>query len=513
MDALSPAPPQRQSCDRCHRQKLRCTREKNSNGGVCDRCLGRRTQCVYSFSLPKGRPSSYRRPDESANKNTSETNESGKGDGKEKMIMDITRVGTSATNEDSILSDPMDTSVGASSSVGTWSQFNPLKWDDTQLGMDWNNHESSQFDTVLAALSLPGDRTDAQEELVPSQSTRLPYSQSSRHPTVIHSGSESSNLARHGGATDIDGKKAASSDSQSNWPDSVIAQLSELVTYLSAVRHSTSALAKAALSSSCCFPNGSGAPLIDAAAFKSVGQWLAHGQGSNHADTHTSVLDSVKFESSCSDPSKRSEIGAGQGILHEVFSASHRMLEILRRLQKKNGSGLSGVPTPSSVSRSSTALSAQNDSFGCLTEGPWSSAQPYSSQSNITHTVQINRHLVLACEALLLEIYMAILTALQHDISHHASGNTTSLGDVRLAMTVQLCSFLIERQQQAVDTYLAPRGPHTNGTMTPKSNVSASQQPILAGGVAGAGEAELLRETKNQLQGRLARLRHTLQYT
>jgi len=58
-------PPQRQSCDRCHKQKLRCIRNKNQNGGVCDRCLSKRAQCVYSYSLPKGRPSLHRLADES----------------------------------------------------------------------------------------------------------------------------------------------------------------------------------------------------------------------------------------------------------------------------------------------------------------------------------------------------------------------------------------------------------------------------------------------------------------
>ena len=102
-DPSEPAtPPQRQSCDRCHRQKLRCTRSStttsssgssssrssrssssnssssssngstsaatssssssnnnnnNNNNEVCDRCASKRVSCVYSTSLPKGRPS------------------------------------------------------------------------------------------------------------------------------------------------------------------------------------------------------------------------------------------------------------------------------------------------------------------------------------------------------------------------------------------------------------------------------------------------------------------------
>lgn len=52
--------PTRQSCDRCHGQKLRCPRPSNGNSGACERCIRSKAQCVYSSSLPKGRPSLYR---------------------------------------------------------------------------------------------------------------------------------------------------------------------------------------------------------------------------------------------------------------------------------------------------------------------------------------------------------------------------------------------------------------------------------------------------------------------
>ncbi|KAI3579603.1 hypothetical protein IWW34DRAFT_622403 [Fusarium oxysporum f. sp. albedinis] len=47
----------RQSCDRCHSQKLRCTPRGGSKTGACSRCFRHGTQCVYSLSRPKGRPS------------------------------------------------------------------------------------------------------------------------------------------------------------------------------------------------------------------------------------------------------------------------------------------------------------------------------------------------------------------------------------------------------------------------------------------------------------------------
>ena len=441
------------------------------------------------------------------------------------MNRDTTRVGAPAMNENSVLADPMDTSTSAS--IDPWPQVKTVKWDDTQFGVDWSGHESSQFDAVLASLDTFGDGISAQEELIPSPPIRLQDPQSSRPPTLIHSEPESSNFERHGSTTrshpefsrrtGSDDMIAASSDGQSNGPNSVIAQLSRLSTYLSAIRHSSSTLAKAALSFSCCLPIGTGAPLIDAAAFKSIGAWLAHGQGSNNSSAQTSILDSTENEGNCSNSTEKTESRAGHGILHDVFSASHRMLEILRNLQTKNVTEPFSLSTVNSVSRPSTALSDQNGLSAGLTEGSRSSTLSYSSQPNSTHTMQIIRHLVMACEALLLEIYAAVLTALQHDVSHHASGNTTSLGDVRLVMTVQLCSYLIERQHQAVELYLAPQGPMSpvsmDGTSTPKFSISAPQQPVLPGGVAGAAGVEVFNDTMTQLRGRLTRLRQTLQST
>jgi hypothetical protein len=59
--------PKRQSCDRCHKQKLRCLRPSDGDGGACERCIRSKSQCVYSSSLPKGRPSSHRQNRQIAN--------------------------------------------------------------------------------------------------------------------------------------------------------------------------------------------------------------------------------------------------------------------------------------------------------------------------------------------------------------------------------------------------------------------------------------------------------------
>ena len=52
--------PKRQSCDRCHAQKLRCSRQGSGDPRLCTRCFRQNAECVYSTPLPKGRPSTHR---------------------------------------------------------------------------------------------------------------------------------------------------------------------------------------------------------------------------------------------------------------------------------------------------------------------------------------------------------------------------------------------------------------------------------------------------------------------
>lgn len=52
-------PGKRQSCDRCHAQKVRCS-QSDCDSGPCVRCSRQKTQCVYSTALPRGRPSAQR---------------------------------------------------------------------------------------------------------------------------------------------------------------------------------------------------------------------------------------------------------------------------------------------------------------------------------------------------------------------------------------------------------------------------------------------------------------------
>lgn len=537
-----PAPPPRQSCDRCHKQKLRCTRENNSEGGVCDRCFRKRVQCVYSFSLPKGRPSLYRLPDEPTTSSINGPKSSSleyepvnhiasdadaDGDASTKMNVDAIQVRDPSTNEPSVLAGLMDTSVDMS--TGTWPWENTSGWDDAQIEVDWSSHDLSYVDTVLASPNAFGNGLDPSSPTrphYPPRLTRPPYPPSPRYPHAYphgqpgggsfekHDGSNRSNTGKSIGGGG-DGTTNMALDKYMNWPSLVIAQLSQLSTRLSSLRSSSYTLANAAESSSSCLPSGRQIPLIDAAAFETVAAWLAHGHDPANTNVHPPVDASAQGHVPYPSPAPETKSRGGHGILHDVFSASHRLLEVLRHLQMKNIAEPS--PTVSSAFKSSAAPSGQSSAHLRLTKGPWSSAQSSGSQQHSHNTMQIIRHLVMACESLLLEIYMAVLTALQHDAFHGASMDTTALGDVRLVLVAQLCSYLIERQQQAVDLCLAPQSPlsapSVSGIFPPRLDHPGAQKPAPPGPVVDEADREVLCDLKNQVQQRLAHLRQTLRCT
>lgn len=248
----------------------------------------------------------------------------------------------------------------------------------------------------------------------------------------------------------------------------VIAELSQLSTRLSALYDASSALAHSAPSSNPTSSSIRQALLVQSAAFQSVAGWLAHGQDGSSSGmttpsghTRNNSLDALNFQTS---DLNIPETIPGQGILHEVFSASHSFLETLRYLQINHGH------------------------------------LPLDSSAEIKpHCQIIVRHLVVACDILLLQIYVSVLVALQYDAQPSAQMSGTVLGDVRLVLVVQLCSHLIERQYQAVDSYLG-----SSSLMTPPM---AETFPMELPHIDRQASSEL----KKQVQARLAYLRQALQ--
>jgi hypothetical protein len=115
------------------------------------------------------------------------------------------------------------------------------------------------------------------------------------------------------------------------------------------------------------------------------------------------------------------------------------------------------------------------------------------------HCQMIIRHLVMACDILLLQIYVAVLVALQYDAQSSVQMSGTVLGDVRLVLVVHLCSHLIERQQRAVDQYFA-----SVSSTTPLSPLFPEIQPV---------DRQASGDLKKQVHARLSQLRQALQST
>ncbi|KAF5648073.1 hypothetical protein F52700_1288 [Fusarium sp. NRRL 52700] len=84
-----------------------------------------------------------------------------------------------------------------------------------------------------------------------------------------------------------------------------------------------------------------------------------------------------------------------------------------------------------------------------------------SRNNKVVYSNNVASHLVVACHALLLESFGAVLSTLQY-VADAAKGTIApGFADLRLAMVVQLCSYLFVRQCRVVDNFLeALSGPN-----------------------------------------------------
>ncbi|KAK4146868.1 uncharacterized protein C8A04DRAFT_25447 [Dichotomopilus funicola] len=573
-------PAMRQSCDRCHRQKLRCTRGGTSNTGACDRCLRRRTQCVYSSSLPKGRPSIYHSPNNAntsnnANNNNTTTttanNESsssaqpavvspppatpvtpaslsgssvphhaGPSDDIPPSSPDVpgsaaaVGCGPSAGTPAAEISNPygnimheikadpgtaVTSGVSCDAMMGTsiedfssdsWRWPAPSLAGDDSMFMDWSSHDASISTFSWEEALDPVTTTTFAPPAVAPLNTFV----NDRH---IEPGPESLFRPHHHYHGSVGGNGATSGYGSShawpivadnNDPDAVIAQLSELSMRLASLRRSGQALSQPSLGlgneistessekQSSRGPAWHGRELLDDAAFESVASWLVGG-GSGHGSSGT-YAPPVRSMRSASEPASR---GRGGEILHDIFSTSHRLLEILHGLQL---SVTASAPLPTTA-RASTPPSPP----------PLSPSSPSSSSSSSFGSrnrsgTGIIRHLIIACYTSLLSTYSAVLMALARDVLGHDQprqpsnmrsptgegarpGSGMPLGQIRLVSVVQLCSYLVRRQHQAVDAYLANSAKESGGkvpspSIALRSSTGPPSPPDLAGGDAAAEE-------------------------
>lgn len=552
--STSATPPRRQSCNRCHGQKLRCTRANNSGTSSCNRCLRQGAQCVYSSSLPKGRPSMYRLADAStatsnhpskphvpptpvsptmrrklpkdplptANSNSTNINTSADdsadadADADGKVSIDNNSNLSINTNTDA--NTRFDINDDTTMFASPWPWVAPLNWSDMLLDggdRDPNLHGivdpqtdpggpySSgfpSFDGSTSSLNSDGDNSARERPLSPA------------HQSYDHS--------YFAGSDVFDMSSNSSLSIDRNGPEFGITQLSRLSTRLYPLYRSSCNLARIAETS---YQPGDHnhshrRPLIDDTAFKSVTSWLAH------VSTNMDFLSRDDLEIPSQEPTTMGET------LHNAFSASHHLLQILRSLGVDIQSGFS-YSTPT-VSKSTPILieSGENREF-------WATFTPQSLASGTSENSYFElsngssnyvrrpsqcyntvvRHLVIACHTLLLNIHTTILIVLQHDadfrspyltpknVEYDAYIDGTALGDIRLVVILRLCSYVINRQQQAVHLYLSPQPslPYAS-----ENTPIFSHQPGLD--ASSAANRETMSDLEIEVQQRLERLRQTL---
>ncbi|KAL8765377.1 MAG: hypothetical protein Q9209_007525 [Squamulea sp. 1 TL-2023] len=416
-------------------------------------------------------------------------------------------------NEDVMLVGPMDTSTSASTS--TWPWLEPFNWNHMEV--DGSEQDSSHWTTTSHTTVDPNN--DAGAAFLDAFPSLLGWgsagnndgdgSTRARPPSPMRIHEQGHGL----GSNLFDSTSTIVTDK--NGPDVGIARLSQLSTRLYPLHQSSCNLADAVGSSrraKDCRQN----QLIDDVAFKSVAGWLVQVSSNLDLLSRSDHRDAVAETTTAGDT------------LHNAFSASHHLLETLRCLQADVVPAISSSSStdPKSASTSSRARhldvwgnftpplsrSTSNDEDSTYIEerkGLSSYARPSNQYSNM-----VVRHLVIACHTLLLNIYVAVLIALQHDADRWTSGtiadaaaymNPAALADMRLVLAVQLCAYLIERQHQAVDLYLTPLSLPLS---LQQQDGSGFQQP--GSPESTTAHKEVMVDLKMEVQQRLARLRQTL---
>lgn len=302
-----------------------------------------------------------------------------------------------------------------------------------------------------------------------------------------------------------------------NDPDAGIARLSQLSTRLYPLHRSSCALAETVgrLGQSKDRNSARHGPLIDDTTFKSVAAWLVHGSSKTNMVFRTDRRDLGLETATMGD------------ILLDAFSASYHLLDILCGLQ------FDFMPT---ISFQTPSLSRPNSSFAAeahldfgARNTPQSMSRPEENSANLERSQEsssyarsigqystiVVRHLVIACHTLLLNIYVAVLTALQHEAnkspcpyvrnSDEARTPAAALDDIRLVTVVQLCSFLIKRQYQAVDLYISAQSPQPAPQPNQLSGAYPSSLPLSTN-----ADRQVMSDLETEVQRRLAQLRETL---
>ncbi|KAH0172182.1 hypothetical protein KCU67_g1841, partial [Aureobasidium melanogenum] len=444
--------PKRQSCDRCHKQKLRCLRPSDGESGACERCTRLKTQCIYSSSLPKGRPRGQNKTAAVVRKSLESNGEGLTAANHEHSVVDAGIIANvvqypDSTNTDlwidSMPVDWMDPIDDAFTDPEQW-QFDPANFDNPTGMSSYNTVESS-----FTSPDLVGETSGSQIH----QSTTRVDSHQNTPPKKVE-------------------------------PESAIAILSRLSQRLYSLHNAVLELTNSpdAIDQADTAALRKG-PFADDSAFQKLTGWLVRAS-SNPGNSNVNVV--AQDDHILTDPHD------GCALLEDVFSASQKLIDTLHSLceeASKLGSISRYGPLPGVLDQETTGSNVGDD-----IQPP---AEPFVSTDHWSDS--IIRHMVMANHMLLLNTYLAAVMALQHAVNKQKSAKETPnaqdfalpLGEMRTAMVVQMCGYLIQRQINAVDGYLAP------ASATPLSDLSSSDQTTM-------------RELEMDVQRRLAQLKESL---
>lgn len=504
----------RQSCDRCHTQKLRCTRPVNNEGGACSRCLRKRVQCIYSFALPKGRPSVYQHADDiargitprSANENIARLNPlstppTPASDPKGSTLPTIHGNLCASANNNVALSDAMECTE---MSTDTWPWLDSLDWDNAEV--DWNNSKSAQatFNRGGNWYSSLNPERKGCLALFPGllESSSSGCMPGSCNPTAHNNGpsTPAHNLPPSNGEINerdcperprsLNNSTECGDSNESDDSDVTITQLTQLNMHLSRLRRLASDLnaSSETLSQPTRQNQAQLTPLIDDATFESVAAWVAHGSAKTHG------------QNSRSAPAP--ELRTTGSVLFHLFSASNHVLEIIRHLQSRDGLN--------TLTSSMTARYTHSTVGSTGTPNVTSRARTNSSASSYSRAPYFNnviRHLLIACHTALMNIYISVLAALEYDANLSGYFGAAAVGNIRLVSIVMLCSYLTERHNQAICSYISHRStPPLTSCQYPAGSSTHQATQGFPDDIIG----DDLRELRTEIQQRLARVQQIL---
>ena len=545
--------PIRQSCDRCHSQKLRCTRASTyKNAGACARCLTKHVQCRYSFSLPKGRPSVYHLTENPARTRTTTGSRNGNGNGGKNGSRICSKNGSGSGSGDAaesamgkavsldhrlynaslppstlaartassqtgsaeshveintsdadvsahsrhhvmgndIISSPK---IGHRSTDEPWSWLEGLWWDelDIETPENWSGPDSSQTTFDWHAFM------DSSPAAAPASDNTACLA---AFPGVMDWASTNGNETALGQASPGLHEYGLGQDLETNQPEE-------------RTGFSTSGT-KGAPSNS--YGNDAGVFIAQLSEL-SIRLSRLHQTSScpfkdYNQDRPKPVVDDVTVQlvaawlvpgfakrnllsytqKQDSLPHQVPQMKTAGNVLYHLFSASKQLLDILRHIQ-----GNTRGTNATSFSKSTTD-SVKSSPYFTPNTG-YESTSYSGSPSNHLHNVI--KYLLIDCYTTLLDVYVSVLKALEHHANLIDHTSAAALGDIGLVSTVQLCSYLTARQHQAIGMYLSAQSPPA---VLPWQEHFASDQ-----GFQLYPDAKM-RVLKIEVQQRLARLQQML---